>query len=135
MRFRYSRTSKTRERRKRAKFDPIRNASCILGPLQLEMSAYPDFDGSLRETTRRWLRNSEEEQIYAAKSVHDENTDGAKNGLHVTSTTGETDDNESILSWEETSDEVEVPVTPTPLPVRPLGLSRRAGYTQFSDYE
>lgn len=88
------------------------------------MSAYPDFDGSGRETTRQQLR-SEEVQVDAT----------GKNGLHIARTKGDADDNESIVSWEDLPDQLEAPDTSTPLPVRPLGLSRRAGYTQFSDYE
>lgn len=97
------------------------------------MPADPEHDGSVRERERQSLRRMARELEAATENLPDDITDGGENASQGTSS--KNDDNESILSWDKASDAVEVPSTSVPLPVRPLGLSRRAGYTQFNDYE
>lgn len=89
-------------------------------------------EGSWRERERQMLRELEKEH-HQDGSVHDKSTDGGKNELQANSTVVEKDDNDSVLSWLE--DDVEIPLTQATPPVRSLGLSRRAGWTNYNDYE
>lgn len=93
-----------------------------------------DVDGSRRDGESQMLREVEEEH-HETGSVHDKSTGGGKNALQVDSVVVEKDDNDSVLSWAEASVDDEVPFTQATPPVRPLGLSRRAGWSDYNDYE
>lgn len=66
---------------------------------------------------------------------HDESTKEGDHAQQVPIDTVKEDDNESILSWENISDDEDACSAEPVLQVRPLGLSRRAGYSNFDDYE
>lgn len=66
---------------------------------------------------------------------HDESVDQTKITLHMPSILVDDYDNDSIRTWESVSDDKDTLSTPTMLPGRPLGLSRRSGYTSYDDYE
>lgn len=66
---------------------------------------------------------------------HDPSTDRAENSLPFLGTGVEDQDDESIGSWENGSAKSSRPSTPVALPVRPLGLSRRTGWSDYDDYE
>lgn len=93
-----------------------------------------DIDGSRRDGEGQMLREVEEEHRETG-SVHDKSTDGGKNALQVDGIVVEKDDNDSVLSWAEASVDDEVPLTQATPPVRSLGLSRRAGWSDYNDYE
>lgn len=93
-----------------------------------------DVDGSRHEKESQMMREVEEER-HETGSVHDKSTNGGKNAPQVDSIVVEKDDNDSVLSWAATSDGGEVPFTEATPPVRPLGLSRRAGWSDYNDYE
>lgn len=136
-----TRWSQSRERWELTKITLVWDTRCEFGLLQQEMSASSSpvdagqdshVDGSWRERERQMLRELEKEH-HETGSVHDKSTDGGKNASQVNSTVVEKDDNDSVLSWVE--DGVEVPFTQATPPVRSLGLSRRAGWTDYNDYE
>lgn len=70
-----------------------------------------------------------------AEDVHEESSSRRNSAAQEASTKVEEDDNDSISSWEKSSDVVDVSSAPDPPQVRPLGLSRRTGYSNFDDYE
>lgn len=103
-------------------------------PSPMDPGQESNVEGSRNEKESQILREQEEEH-HETGSVHDKSTDGGKNALQADSIVVEKDDNDSVLSWAEASDCDEVPFTQVPLPVRPLGLSRRAGWSDYNDYE
>lgn len=115
--------------------------------MQPEMSAYPspsreelennpDTDPSEREEFRRRARVAE--KGYESDKVgglHGEGNDKRNNSSQVSNTVAEEDDNDSICSWEKDTDDTGISSTTKVPPVRPLGLSRRTGYTKYDDFE
>lgn len=93
-----------------------------------------DVDGSRHERESQMLREVEEEH-HETGSVHEKITDGGNNAPQVDDIVVEKDDNDSVLSWAEASDGVDVPFPEDIPPVRSLGLSRRAGWSDYNDYE
>lgn len=103
-------------------------------PSPVDPGQESDVDGSRHEGESQMLPELEEEN-HETGSVHDKSTDAGKNALQVDSVVVEKDDNDSVLSWAATSDGVELPFPEAVPPVRSLGLSRRAGWSDYNDYE
>lgn len=106
------------------------------GPTPEPLGDDSDHDSSTSgESRQNFPEPKEMAQADEDGNKHDPSTDGAKNSPSVLGTGAEDRDDESLGSWEKGSVKSSRPSTPVALPVRPLGLSRRTGWTDYNDYE
>lgn len=110
--------------------------SAYSSPSREDLGNDPDPDSFSREEFRRRCRTAEKEyESGKVENVHGESNDKRNNASQVSHAVAGEDDSDSICSWEKEAVDTDISSTTKAPPMRPLGLSRRTGYTKYDDFE